>query len=91
MRSYSSPITFDGDVERIAPAIFAYASHRRRLVAEDMSDRQMRRVVGSLREAGLVELAHAQRREKMTRTQRRERVTLVQRLIGHIQGIGASE
>ena len=64
-----------------------------RMIAKklDMNDRQMRRVVGSLREAGLVELAHAQRRERMTRTERRERITLVQRLIGRIQGIGASE
>ncbi|HOA23561.1 MAG TPA: DUF4388 domain-containing protein [Aggregatilineales bacterium] len=55
----------------------------------NMSDRQIRRAVGSLREAGLVELAHARRREKLTVEEKKQKRALVGRLIEHIQNIGA--
>ncbi len=55
----------------------------------DMSDRQVRRVIGSLREAGLVELVQARRREKLTEDEKKEKRALVGRLINHIQSIGA--
>lgn len=58
----------------------------RRLEMEPM---EIRRVVGSLREAGLIELAHAQRREQLSTEEKRRRRTLVRRLIEHIQNLGS--
>lgn len=55
----------------------------------NMTDRQIRRVVGSLREAGLIELAHAQRREKLSPEERKQKRAIVGRLIDHLQGMGA--
>lgn len=55
----------------------------------NMSERQIRRAVGSLREAGLVELAHARRPVKLSAEEKREKRALVGRLIDHIQGIGS--
>lgn len=55
----------------------------------NMSDRQVRRAVGSLREAGLIELAHAHRRETLSPDEKKKRRALVGRLIDHIQAIGS--
>ncbi len=55
----------------------------------NMNDRQIRRVVGSLREAGLVELAHTQRREVLSAEEKKKKRQLVGRLIDHLQGMGA--
>ena len=53
-----------------------------------MTDRQIRRVIGSLREAGLVQLQQVRRREKLSAEERRQKRALVGRLINKIQGIG---
>lgn len=55
----------------------------------EMDPMEIRRVVGSLREAGLIELAHAQRREQLTTEEKHRRRTLVRRLIEHIQNLGS--
>lgn len=55
----------------------------------DLSDRQVRRVVGSLREAGLIELAHAQRRQRLTVEEKQQKRAIVGRLIDHLQGMGS--
>jgi DNA-binding MarR family transcriptional regulator len=58
----------------------------------EMNDRQIRRVIGSLREAGLVELVHSRKqREQMSTDQKQQKRALVGRLINHLQGIGAAE
>ncbi|HEC24068.1 MAG TPA: DUF4388 domain-containing protein [Chloroflexi bacterium] len=57
----------------------------------NMSDRQIRRVVGSLREAGLIELVRVRPRERLTPEQRKEKRAIVHRLIDRIQGIGVAE
>jgi len=56
----------------------------------NMSDKQVRRVIGSLREAGLVELAHARRRpEKLTEHEKEKKRSNVVRIINRLQSIGA--
>ena len=56
----------------------------------NMSDKQIRRVIGSLREAGLVELAHARRRaEKLTEQEKDKKRSNVVRIINRLQSIGA--
>ncbi len=62
-----------------------------RMIAKSlgMTDRQIRRVIGSLREAGLVELVQARRREPLSSEERKQKRALVGRLINHLQGIGA--
>lgn len=55
----------------------------------NMTDMQIRRVVGSLREAGLVELAHARRKVEMSDEEKMEKQLVVKRLIKRIQSIGA--
>jgi DNA-binding MarR family transcriptional regulator len=55
----------------------------------NMSDKQIRRVVGSLREAGLVELAHVQRRQVMSEGEKQKKRAIVGRLINHFQSMGA--
>lgn len=64
-----------------------------RMIAKslNMSDRQIRRVIGSLREAGLVELVQVRKREQMSTEQKQQKRALVGRLINHLQGIGAAE
>jgi transcription initiation factor IIE alpha subunit len=54
-----------------------------------MNEKQIRRVIGSLREAGLVELMQARQREQLSPDERRQKRALVGRLINHLQGIGA--
>jgi DNA-binding NarL/FixJ family response regulator len=54
-----------------------------------LSDKQIRRVIGSLREAGLVELAQAPRRDTLTAEERQKKRQLVGRLIQHLQGMSA--
>jgi DNA-binding MarR family transcriptional regulator len=55
-----------------------------------MNEKQIRRVIGSLREAGLVELVqNRKQREALSSGQRDEKRKLVGRLISHLQGIGA--
>jgi DNA-binding MarR family transcriptional regulator len=51
----------------------------------NMSDRQIRRVVGSLREAGLVELVRVVRRQPLTPEERENKRNMVDRLIGRLQ------
>jgi hypothetical protein len=56
----------------------------------NMSDKQIRRVIGSLREAGLVELAHARRRaEKLSEQEKEKKRSNVVRIINRLQSIGA--
>jgi hypothetical protein len=57
----------------------------------EMNDKQIRRVIGSLREAGLVELVQSRKRESLNTEQRQQKRALVGRLINHLQGIGATE
>ncbi|NDJ53299.1 MAG: DUF4388 domain-containing protein [Chloroflexi bacterium] len=61
-----------------------------RMIAKscNMNDRQIRRVVGSLREAGLVELDFKVRGPKLTTEQKKEKKALVNRIIGRLQTIG---
>ncbi len=54
-----------------------------------MNDKQIRRVIGSLREAGLVELVQVRQREQLSAAERQAKRALVGRLINHLQGIGA--
>lgn len=54
-----------------------------------LNERQIRRVVGSLREAGLVELAQAPRRQVLTPEERQQKRAVVTRLIEHLQSLGA--
>lgn len=54
-----------------------------------MSDKQVRRIVGSLREAGLVELAHARRMQQLSQEEKDRKKAIVGRLINHLQGLGA--
>lgn len=54
-----------------------------------MSDKQVRRVVGSLREAGLVELVQNRPREQLSAEERTKKRAIVGRLISHFQGMGA--
>ena len=51
----------------------------------NMSDRQIRRVVGSLREAGLVELVRVVRRQQLTPEEQAHKKDLVGRIIGRLQ------
>jgi DNA-binding transcriptional ArsR family regulator len=51
----------------------------------NMSDRQIRRVIGSLREAGLVELVRVVRRQPLTPEERENKRNIVDRLIGRLQ------
>ncbi len=55
----------------------------------NMSDKQIRRVVGSLREAGLIELAHARRQQAMSQDEKEKKRAIVGRLINHLQSMGA--
>jgi hypothetical protein len=55
----------------------------------NMSNRQIRRVVGSLREAGLIELGHARRRQRLSADEKKRKRALVGRLIDHLQGMGS--
>jgi DNA-binding transcriptional ArsR family regulator len=56
-----------------------------------MSDAQVRRVVGSLREAGLIELVRVRPPQQMSSDQKKEKRAIVQRLITHFQGMGPEE
>lgn len=60
-----------------------------RMIAKslNMSDRQIRRVLGSLREAGLVELVQVRKREKLSAEEKDKKKALVGRLIGHFQAM----
>ncbi|MCC6906100.1 MAG: DUF4388 domain-containing protein [Anaerolineae bacterium] len=60
-----------------------------RMIAKslNLSDRDIRRVVGSLREAGLVELMQVRQREKLSVEEKQEKKALVGRLIARIQNI----
>ncbi|MBN1310210.1 MAG: DUF4388 domain-containing protein [Anaerolineae bacterium] len=62
-----------------------------RMIAKscNMSDKQIRRVVGSLREAGLVELVQIRKREKLSDEEKSKKVALVSRLINHFQSMPA--
>lgn len=62
-----------------------------RMIANSLSmnEKQIRRVVGSLREAGLVELMQVRQRDQLSPDERRQKRALVGRLINHLQGIGA--
>lgn len=55
----------------------------------NMSDKQIRRVIGSLREAGLVELAQVRKREQLSPEEKSKKVALVSRLINHFQSMPA--
>jgi predicted transcriptional regulator len=55
----------------------------------NMNERQIRRVVGSLREAGLVELVQIRRRDPMTAEQKDRTRSTVLRIIDRLQSIGA--
>ena len=55
----------------------------------NMSEKQIRRIIGSLREAGLVELAHARRTQKLSEEEKTRKKAIVGRLINHLQGMGA--
>lgn len=61
-----------------------------RMIAKtlNMSEKQIRRVIGSLREAGLVELAHAQRKQKLSAEDTKKKKAIVGRLITHFQSMG---
>jgi biotin operon repressor len=55
-----------------------------------MSDKQIRRVIGSLREAGLVELIQLHKqRETLSPEEKTKKRALVGRLINHLQSISA--
>lgn len=71
---------------------YVKADNTLRMIARklNLSDRQIRRAVGSLREAGLVELAHAHRRQKLTAEQKKEKRALIGRLIDHISNLGSN-
>jgi hypothetical protein len=56
-----------------------------------MSDQQIRRVVGSLREAGLIELVRVRVTPDLSPEQKKEKRAIVQRLITHFQGMGPEE
>jgi len=62
-----------------------------RMIAKslNMSDKRIRRIVGSLREAGLVELAQMRRREELSDEEKKKKRALVGRLISHFQGMGS--
>lgn len=62
-----------------------------RMIAKSltMSDQQVRRVIGSLREAGLVELVQARKVEQLSAEEKDKKKALVGRLIGHLQSMGA--
>ncbi len=63
-----------------------------RMIAKscNMSDRQIRRVVGSLREAGLIELIQLhKKREALSAEDKDKKRMLVGRLINHLQSISA--
>lgn len=62
-----------------------------RMIAKscNMSDKQIRRVVGSLREAGLIELVQTHKREQLSEEERQKKRVLIGRLITHLQGIPA--
>jgi len=55
----------------------------------NMSDKQIRRAVGSLREAGLIELMQIHKKVVMTEEDKTQKRALVGRLINHLQGISA--
>jgi hypothetical protein len=60
-----------------------------RMIAKSLSlsEKQIRRIVGSLREAGLVELAQARQKQEMSQEERQKKKVLVGRLISHLQGM----
>jgi hypothetical protein len=60
-----------------------------RMIAKsvNMSDKQMRRVVGSLREAGLVELAQRRAQQKMSSEEKEKKRVIVGRLIRHLESV----
>lgn len=55
----------------------------------NMSDKQVRRVIGSLREAGLVELVSSRPVEKLSAEEKQQKRAVVGRLIEYFQGMGA--
>lgn len=61
-----------------------------RMIANElnMSDQQIRRIVGGMREAGLIQLVQRQASQQLTAEERSNKRTIVERLINHIQGIG---
>lgn len=60
-----------------------------RMIAKslNLSDKQIRRIIGSLREAGLIELAQARQKQEMTAEEKQKKKVLVGRLISHLQGM----
>lgn len=54
-----------------------------------INDKQIRRAVGSLREAGLVELVQHRKQEQLSSEERTKKRAIVHRLISHLQGMGA--
>ena len=71
---------------------FIKAENTIRMIAKSlgMSDKQIRRVIGSLREAGLVELIQNQEQKKqLSDEEKSSKRAIVGRLISHFQGIGA--
>jgi hypothetical protein len=56
-----------------------------------MDDMAIRRVVGSLREAGLIELVRVKPVQNLSPEQKKEKRAIVQRLITHFQGMGPEE
>lgn len=61
-----------------------------RMIAKslDMGERQIRRVIGSLREAGLIELVQIREKQELSPEEVTEKKKLVGRLISHFQNMG---